>query len=304
MSEEKLERRSKIMTVGDAVGSFVREGCVLGVGGMHMHNNPMGVIRELVRQKKKVKTLITSPSANVNADMLVGAGLVEELIAPYMGFEHMGLSQNYRTAAEQKRIRVRESDEAFSVYSLRAGASAMPFIPYPKGLDLSDVPKLNPDDYRYTKDPFTGEEVLCIRAINPDVSFIHCQKSDVYGNAIFEGSRFTDFDMIKASDKVVLMVEEIVSDDHILKNPMKTSVPGFLVDAVVHMPYGCHPTASHMFYSYDEEHLAEYIKASKENFGAYLDRYVYGPADHDEYIGLIGGEAKLRKLVERGRVVW
>jgi glutaconate CoA-transferase subunit A len=221
-----------------------------------------------------------------------------------MGFEHLGLAPNYRAAFDQKKIKVRESDEAFVVYGLRAGASAMPFIPYPKGLELTDVPKMNPEDFGIVKDPFTGEEVLCIKPINPDVSFIHCQKADMYGNAVFEGSRFTDFDMIKASDRVVLMVEEIVSDEHTLKNPMKTSVPGFLVDAIVQIPFGCHPTSSHMCYSYDEEHLLEYMKACKDNFNGYLERYVYGPKDQDEYLEVIGGQNKLKKLAERGRMIW
>jgi len=292
-----LERAKKLMTSGEAVERFVNSGCMLGVGGMHAHNNPMALIREVVRRGVRVGTLVTSPSANVNADLLIGAGLVDEIYCSYVGFEHLGLAPNFRTAVEQKRIKVREGDEAAVVYGLRAGMSSLPFIALPKGLELADTAKVNTHDFGTTTDPFTGQTVLCLRPIKPDVSFIHCQKADSHGNGIFEGSKFTDVDMAKASDKVILQVEEIVSDDYIEKNASRVAIPAMLVDAVVHAPFGCHPTSSHSYYRYDEPHLLEYLKACKDGFDSYLQKYVRGPKSHEEYITVVG-EHTLANLKE------
>ncbi|TET89304.1 MAG: CoA transferase subunit A [Methanomassiliicoccales archaeon] len=294
-----MARKEKVMEAGDAVSKFVKDGCLLAVGGMHMHNNAMAVIREIVRQKKSIGSLTTSPSACTNADMLIGAGLVGEIYCSYVGFEHLGLAPNFRKSAQSGDLKVRECDEAFSVYSLRGGASSLPFHPLPKGLEATSVPKLNPDDYKFTKDPFTGEDVMCVRSLQPDVAVIHCQKADAYGNAIFEGSKFTDFDMIKASDKVIIQVEEVVPTEYILEKTHKVNVPGLLVDAVINVPFGCHPTASHRYYTYDEDHLKEYLKACKEDFSAYLDKYVYGPKTNEDYLEVIGGREKATKLMER-----
>jgi glutaconate CoA-transferase subunit A len=294
-----MARKEKVMEASEAVEKFVKDGCMLGVGGMHMHNNAMAVIREIVRQKRKIGSMVTSPSACTNADMLIGAGLVGEIYNSYVGFEHLGLALNFRKFAESGQLKVRECDEAFSVYSLRAGASSLPFHPLPKGVEATSIPGLNPDDYKTTKDPFTGEDVMCVRTIQPDVAVVHCQKADAYGNAIFEGSKFTDFTMIKASDKVILQVEEIVPNPYILENSNRINVPGMLVDAVVDTPFGCHPTASHKYYTYDADHLKEYLKASKEDFSAYLDKYVYGTKNHEEYLEVIGGRAVAQRLMER-----
>ncbi len=294
-----MDRKEKVMEASEAVEKFVSDGCMLGVGGMHMHNNAMAVIREIVRQKKRIGSLVTSPSACTNADILIGAGLVEEIYNAYVGFEHLGLALNFRKFAESGRLKVRECDEAFSVYSLRAGASSLPFHPLPKGVEKTSMPELNKDDYKMTKDPFTGEDVMCIKSIQPDVAVVHCQKADAYGNAIFEGSKFTDFTMIKASDKVILQVEEVIPNQYVLEKTHRIDVPGILVDAVVDAPFGCHPTASHKYYTYDEDHLKEYLKASKEDFSAYLDKYVYGTKDNEEYLEAIGGRGVAQRLMER-----
>jgi glutaconate CoA-transferase subunit A len=296
------ERKSKLMKCKEAVNEYVKEGCFMAVGGMHMHNNPMALVHETIRQKPKIKQLITSPSANMNAELLFAAELVEEVYLSYVGFEHLGLAPSFRSSAQAGKLKVRECDEGFIVYSLRAGAGGLPFMTFPKGMEYSDIPKLNPQDYREAKDPFTGEKVICVPPLNPDVAFIHCQKSDEYGNAIFEGSKFTDEIMAQASTKVILQVEEVVPHSYIEEHPMKVDLPSFLVDAVVHVPFGCHPTASHMYYTFDEPHLKEYLKANRDKkLGEYLDKYIYNVKSPEQYLEVIGGESALEKLMDGGK---
>jgi glutaconate CoA-transferase subunit A len=298
-----VARREKVVTAQEAVEAFLEDGVFLGVGGMHMHNNPMAMVREVARQKVSIRTLTTSPSASINADLLIGAGLVEEVILSYIGFEHLGLAPNFRRWAEDGKLRVRECDEAFVVYGYRAGASGIPFTPLPKGLHLSDVSGLNPDDYRWSEDPFSGERVLCARAIQPEVGIVHCQKADAYGNGIMEGSRFTDTDMARASDVLILQVEEVVPNEYIQEHAARVAIPAMLVDAVVPVPFGCHPTSSHRYYRYDEDHLKEYLAACKEGFDRYLEEYVSRPKTNEEYLEAIGGRAKVDELME-GSIPW
>jgi len=285
-----VARKSKVMTAREAVAGLVPEGCrELAVGGMHMHNNPMALVRELIRQGRKVRRLVTSPSACLNADLLIGAGLVEEVLTSYIGFEHLGLAPCFRRAVEGKAVKMLECDEPLLVYGLYAGAGGIPFIPYPRGLDLSDIPKVNPGYYRYTTDPYTGEKVMAAPPIKPEVALIHCQEADAYGNAVFRGSVFTDRQMAFAADRVILQVEKVV--ERVEPTAGTATLPGFLVAAVVEAPYGCHPTSSHGYYGYDEPHLREYLKQARdaEGLAAYLNKYVHEAGDHAGYLNRVGG---------------
>ncbi len=298
-----MERTSKVMSAREAISRFVPDNCPsLAVGGMHMHNNSMALVRELIRQNKKVKRLVTSPSACINADILIGSNLVEEVLTFYIGFEHLGLAPNFRRGVEKHTIKLLECDEPFLVYGLQAGAGGLPFIPYPKGLDLTDIPRVNPDLYRFTTDPYSGEQVMTAAPIKPSVSLIHCQEADPQGNAVFLGAEFTDRQMIFAADTVILQVEKIVPNLAEKYGSTRVNVPGFLVSAVVEAPFGCHPTSSHGCYTFDEAHLKAYIKACKDpaSFGEYISQYVSG-VSAEGYAEKIGME-QLRGLQTGGGV--
>ncbi len=299
-----MERTSKVLPINEAISRFVPDDCEsLAVGGMHMHNNPMALIREVIRQGKKIKRLITSPSGSINADLLIGSKNVEEILTAYVGLEHLGLAPNFRKGVEKKTLKLLECDEPFIVYGLQAGAGGLPFIPYPKGLELSDIHKVNPDLYRFTTDPYTGDRVMTAAPIKPKVALIHCQEADPYGNAVFIGSEFTDRQMIFAADIVILQVEKIVPKLAEKYGSTKVNVPGFLVSAIVVAPFGCHPTASHGYYTYDEAHLKGYLKASKapESYNEYLNQYVSGITE-EEYSAVVGSD-RLAQLQTGGGTV-
>lgn len=232
---------SKVVSASDAIANFVPDGAFLTVGGMHLHNNPMALIRETIRQGKRVKTLLTSPCGAMNADLLIGAGLVEEIITSYVGFEHLGLAPNFRRQAEQGGIRIFECDEPYITHGLYAGAGGLPFIPLPKGLEYSDIPKVNTRSYTFVDNPFTGERVLAGAPLMPEVAFIHAQISDAAGNAVLLGAQFLDRLMALASKHVILQVERIVPTSEISEHPMGTTIPAFLVDAVVEVRGGVSP---------------------------------------------------------------
>lgn len=302
-----MGRKSKIFELSEVVNHFIKRGQIIGIGGQYLHNNPMEVVREIIRQNLQIRVLVTSVYGSINADMLIGAGLIEELISPFVGLEHLGLAPNFRRSVEEGRIKLHECDEAFIVFGLLAGAGRIPFIPYPEGVfpsrnDILNVPKSNEEDYKVLQDPFTKRNVFVIKGINLDIAIIHCQLADSYGNGIFIGATFMDYQMIQAADKSILMVEEIISNEEFINYPNGFKVPGFLVDAVVKVPFGCHPTSSHGFYNYDDLHLKEYRNAgaSEDEFKRYLEKYVTSLSS-EIYFEKVGGERLLNKLAAEGK---
>jgi glutaconate CoA-transferase subunit A len=274
----------------------------LWVGGMHMHNVPMALVRECIRQGKRFETLYAAPSASHAADLLIGAGAVDRVVCGYLGFEHLGLAPVFRRTAEQgSQTEFVEADSGSLVLALQAGAWGQPFAVLPPGIDQSDLPEVSPQFYRRVEDPFTGEGAFAVEAVRPMIALIHCQQADEFGNGIFKGSRFVDRLLGLAADMVIMQVEGLVDNNQIIKYPLQTGLPGFRAAAVVQVNFGCHPTSSHRYYNFDDVHLRLYLQAAstEEGFKAYLEEYVMQPVDQEDYMrrvqnqdwGAIGGEA-------------
>jgi glutaconate CoA-transferase subunit A len=264
----------------EAVARFVSPGSVVGVGGMHMTAAPMALVRELVRARSRVGRLVTSPSASLQADLLIGAGLVDELVSPYVGFEHLGLAPCFRRAVEEGRLRVLECDEGSLTHALYAGAGGLPFVPCPPGIDLTGIPQVNPELFRQVEDPFTGESRWAVRALRPDVMLLACREADEEGNVAFGRFPFTDRLMALASRRLVVQVERLVGSAELAAHAPGTTLPAFLVSAVVLAPGGCRPTAAPGDYRADEDELRAYLEAAREpqGFEAYVARTAAGAA--------------------------
>lgn len=279
----------KRLSLSDAIERYVPDGVgTVAVGGMHLHNNPMGLVRELIRQRRLIDRLITSPCGAMNADLLIAAGLVREIATSYVGFEHLGLAPAFRRMVESGSLRVLECDEAYITHGLTAGAGGLPFVPLPVGLEISDVAKVNPESYRVVDDPFTGQSVLAGAPIRPDVALLHAGEADAAGNAVLAGAHFVDRLMALAARTVILQVERVVPTEAIGAHPVGTTLPGFLVQAVVELPGGCHPTASHGNYHYDEDHLRTYLALAATDNGAksYLEDYITQSSE-DVYLSTV-----------------
>jgi glutaconate CoA-transferase subunit A len=256
------------LSPAEAIEDLVPEGTrLLAVGGMHMHNNPISLVRELVRRSRSIRRLLTSPSASLAADLLIGAGLVDEVATAYIGFEHLGLAPAYRRAAESGAVTVLELCEAAIVHGLYAGAGGLSFTALPRGLELSDVSSANPEHFRTVTDPFTGERVLVAAPLRPDVALIHALAADEQGNVLFAGAHFTDRLMAMAAKTVIVQVERMAEPGEMAARPPESVLPGFLVAAVVVAQGGCLPTSSHGAYGYDEPALREYLKLARSEAG-------------------------------------
>ena len=282
-------RKSKVVGVEEAVATLIPDRCEsLWVGGMHMHNVPMALVRECIRQGKRFETLYAAPSTSIAADLLIGAGMVDRVVVGYLGFEHLGLAPAFRRVVEAGKgtPQVVEADSGSMVLGLQAGAWGQPFAPLPPGIEATSLIDTSPDFYRAVADPFTGGAALAVEAIRPAVALIHCQQADTFGNSIHKGSPFVDRLLAMAARTVIVQVEGLVDTGQILRTPQQTSIPAFLVGAVVLVPFGCHPCSSHRYYNYDEVHLRQYIKSAgtEEGFQEYLRTFVLQPPNHEEYM--------------------
>ena len=200
-------------------------------------------------------------------------------------------------------------EEDYSNYqmSLRflAGAMGLPFMGTKSGLDtdLVRVEGFKPEDegqgqdtqkkkLEVTVNPFNHDtdKVLLVPALNPDVTILHAQYVGEDGTVRIKGLTFADCEQARAADHVIVTCEEIVPRWFIRQDPDQNSLPPFMVDAVVKLPYGAHPTACHNFYDYDPRHLQMYKKlaADDDSFRRYLDEWVLGPKNHDEYLEKVG----------------
>ena len=289
------QRKSKLRPIAEAMPG-IADGARIMVAGAHFNNVPMALVRQLIRQKVRDLELVPTPSAGLWIDMLVAAGAVAKVHVSYIGLEFLGLAPNFRKAAETKVISLIESDEPTIFMGLRAAASGLPFTALPPIHNMTDLPRVNPEVYREIEDPFTGETVIAIPPIAPDVALLHFARSDEYGNAVSLGGRHMEDVITKASKRTIISADEIVEPEDISGAPLNTTTPGFLVEAVVHAPYGVYPGTCPGLYGYDRKHLEEYYELARQGrTQEYLDRYVYA-ADDDKALLEAIGEDRLSAL--------
>jgi glutaconate CoA-transferase subunit A len=171
---------------------------------------------------------------------------------------------------------------------VQAGSMGVPFVPT-LGYAGSDVIKRRPDDFTIVANPFDPDErIVVAKAINPDVGIFHGLKADRAGNVLLRKGG-EELLLIQASRKVIVTAEEIAEQ----LDPEASGsrfIPSLYITAVVHAPFGAHPTGAPGYYSADDEQLREYLaaSASDETFGAYLDRYVFVLESHDGYLKHMG----------------
>jgi glutaconate CoA-transferase, subunit A len=289
----------KLVSLAEAAAS-VPDGCTLALGGFVVARAAAAFARELVRQRRRGLT-VTQAIVGFDTDLLAAGGCIDRLIYGGGSLDHFGLVIAINRAIEQGRI-VPEAYSTLTV-SLRylAGALGIPYMPTTSllGSDvLSRLQEIAPDNVRVTADPFDGQPLLLLRALQPDVLAVHVQQADDEGNARIYGPYWDNDEAVKAAKRVIVLAEEIVAGDYLRQQPELTRIAGLRVDQVVHVPYGAHPTSLYHCYDYDADHLREYVAAARDPaaLDRYLDRYIYGVDDHFGYLERVGGLARLSAL--------
>jgi len=286
----------KVRTPAEAVRTYVRDGIRLRSGGIGLRK-PFALTYEIMRQRVKDLTFLLSGWTE-DADMLLGTGQLARLEGSYLGLEAFGLANNYRRAME-KGIPRRPEIEEYSNFGMTmrfmAASMGLPFMPIRShlGSDLLRVESFRHPKAHVMDDPFgSGAKVALLPACPADVALVHAQRADHDGNVQVWGQIGDDLWGTMSGRTIIASVEEIVDTDVVRRDPNRTLIPAFRVDAIVPAPFGAHPYQCQGYYDLDAAFRKMYAAAAqtRKGFLAFLDEWVYGVDDHEGYLRKLGKE--------------
>ncbi len=288
-------KKDKTMSLKKAVETFVNDGDYLGIGGFGANRTPVAACHEIVRQKKKNLGFAGHTSTHDMQILSAGKSYDRIDMAYGVGLEARGLSGCSRKYLESGAVTISEwSNYALSI-RLQAASMGVPFLPMRS--------MLGTDTFEYSgamaaNCPFTGKKMALVPALSPDVSFLHVHEADIYGNARFEGIAVADIELANASKNLIITCERLVPHEEIAREPHKTQIPYFIVDAVCEVPYGAFPGTMPNEYFSDEAHLKEWMAKERdpEAFETFLNENIYDCENFQAYIDRNGGMDKMRQL--------
>lgn len=273
----------KLMPAQAAVERHVADGDYFVFDCNYFQRGPSALIREVIRQEKR-DLWLCGKFSYVDVGLLVGAGCVSKVDC---GFFWPGATIDNAIAAG--RVKVYEYSNIVMTLRLQAGAMGLPFLPV---RSFGGTDGFEHSGAKLVEDPFTGKPITVVPALNPDVALIHVQQADVYGNARVFGTGIAHAESALASRKVIVSAEEIIDTDEIRRDPGRTSIPYYAVDAVVEAPFGAWPGNCGGYYGSDTPAVVETFAAiSRDAVGDYVKKYVAPFATDQEMLdGLVGRE--------------
>ena len=281
----------KVMTMHDAIARYVHDGSVVAIEGFTACIS-FAAGHEIIRQGRRDLTLCRM-TPDLIYDQMIAAGCARKLVFSYLGNPGVGPLHCIRRAVEQDMPRPLELEEYShfgTVARYFAGAYRMPFFPLHSYVG-SDMLKVNPD-IRFVESPYGDGSIAVVPPLNPDVAILHAQRADRDGNTQLWGLLGVQKEVAFAARKLVVVVEEIVDEKVIRSDPNRTLIPGLIVDAVVHEPFGAHPSYVQGYYDRDNDFYLHWDQISREPEATqrWLDEWVYGVRDRAEYIDRMGRE--------------
>ncbi len=302
----------KLMSVQEAVTKFIHHGEYLAVGGFGGDRLPSAICHEIVRQKKQDLTLAGHTATHdfqiLAAGNQTGRGkLIGRVdIAYVVGLEARGLSPHARRVMEAGEVETTEWSNYSLAVRFKAAAMGLPFLPMRSMLGTDTFRK---SPAKEIVCPYTGDKLLAIPACYPDVGVIHVHEADRFGNCRIRGTTVADPDLARASKRLIVTCERLIPNDDIRSDPTRTVIPFYCVDAVCEVPFGSYPGNMPYEYFSDEDHIRHWIdaEADETEYRKFIDKYILGVKDFNEYLLLCGGLPRLQKLrqeeflLDRGR---
>ena len=277
----------------DAVARLVRDGDVVVIEGFtHLISFAAG--HEIIRQRRRDLTLCRL-TPDLIYDQMIAAGCARKLVFSWAGNPGVGSLFAFRRAVESGQLEIEEYSHFGMVGRFLAGAARLPFWTL-RDYAGTDLPKANPRIKSVTC-PYTGEELATVPALNPDVTIVHAQRADAQGNTQVWGLIGVQKEAAFASERVIVVAEELVDERVIRSDPNRTLIPAAVVSAVVVEPWGAHPSYAQGYYDRDNDFYVGWEAIAKERttLANYLDEFVYGVHDRAEYM------QKQPRLAERLR---
>jgi len=286
----------KLTTMREAVARHVRDGQTLAIEGFTAFIC-FAAAHEIMRQGRRDLTLCRM-TPDLIYDQMIAAGCARKLVFSYLGNPGVGSLHCIRRAVEKgipRPLEVEEYSHFGMVSRYMAGAAHLPFFPL-RSFVGADQARVNPRIH-FIDSPYGDGPIAVVPPLNPDVSIIHAQRSDLHGNTQMWGLLGVQKEAAFAAGSVIVVVEEIVDEAVIRSDPNRTVIPGLLVDAVVHEPYAAHPSYAQGYYDRDNRLYQEWDQISRDEAAtqAWLDEWVFGVADRAAY---------LAKLEQREPGIW
>ncbi|MFE7057001.1 CoA transferase subunit A [Streptomyces californicus] len=293
----------KVVSLREAVARHVRDGDTVSLEGF-THLIPTAAGHEIIRQGRRGLTVVRM-TADIVVDQMLAAGCVARLVSSFVGNSSAGSLGELRRRIERADPEPLEFEE-YSHYGMVcryvAGAQRLPFHPL-RSYGGSDLPSVNPAIRKVTS-PYPGpdgrsEQIYVVPPVNPDVTIVHAQRADRRGNTQIWGLTGVQAEAVYAADRAVVVVEELVADEVVRADPNRTLIPAHAVDAVVVCPRGAHPSFAQGYYDRDNAFYRSWsaISADPARLRAWLEEWVYGTADHAEYVAKRGEEFWARLAV-------
>jgi glutaconate CoA-transferase subunit A len=278
----------KRMSEQDAVARFVSDGAYVSFDTNTWRRGPSSLMREIIRQQKR-DLWVAAKFAAHDLTLLTAGGCVSKIDVGWMEAGRV-----ITEAMHAGRIKLYEWSNGALAYRHLAGALGVPFLPM-RYLGGTDV--FRHSGARLIEDPYTGGAVCIVPAVNPDVALIHVNECDVYGNARTFGPGLAPVETALSSKRVIVSTEEIVDTEEIRRHPAQTTIPYYVVDAVVHAPFGCYPGSVPGLYRADLEHLLEFGAAqARATMPEYLEKWVHSVPSHMEMLEQRVGLERLERL--------
>ncbi|MBP6787917.1 MAG: CoA transferase subunit A [Candidatus Promineofilum sp.] len=273
----------------EAVERHVVDGCTLAIEGFTAFIC-FAAAHEIIRQHKR-DLVLCRLTPDLIYDQMIAAGVARKLIFSYLGNPGVGSLHAIRRAIESgvpRPLEIEEYSHFGMVGRYMAGAADLPFFPL-RSYVGSDMPAAN-DLIRFVDSPYGDGPIAVVPPLKPDVAFVHAQRADVHGNTQLWGLLGTQKEVAFAADKVIVVVEEVVDEDVIRRDPNRTLIPGLIVDAVVHEPYGAHPSYVQGYYDRDNDFYLKWDEWSRDQATteAWLEEWVYALPDRAAYLDKLG----------------
>ncbi len=281
---------SKVASMRDAIAELVRDGDTVAIEGFtHLISFAAG--HEIIRQRKRDLTLARL-TPDLIYDQMVGAGVARKLIFSWLGNPGVGGLHAVRrvTEGEAASLELEEYSHFGMVGRYTAGAMNLPFFPLRSYFE-TDLPVANPL-IRRIQSPFGDERIYAVPPLKPDVTIVHAQRASAGGDTQVWGLLGCQKEAAFAADRVIVVVEELVSEDVIRADPNRTIIPGLIVDAVVVEPWGAHPSYVQGAYDRDNRFYLDWdpITRDEDAVQAWLREWVHGVDDRAGYLEKLGAE--------------
>jgi glutaconate CoA-transferase subunit A len=284
---------SETTTLREAVAELVQDGDSVALEGF-THLIPSAAAHEIIRQERRDLTLIRM-TPDLIYDQMIGMGCADKLIFSWGGNPGVGSLHRFRDAVEHdwpRPLEIEEHSHAGMANRYVAGASNLPFAVL-RGYVGTDLPKVTPTIAPITC-PFTGEKLMAVPALNPDVAVIHAQQADRRGNVAIWGIVGIQKEAALSAKRVIVTVEEVV--EAFEPRPFQIVLPSVAVDAIAVEPKGAHPSYADGYYDRDNAFYGAWdpIGRDRERFRAWMERHVLGTEDFAGYLESVRKEEVVR----------